>query len=283
MKYQEKSKSSSKLDTVEDMQRFVDQYPEFKELGNNVSKHVAIVSELNRIVDERKLMKISELEQHLACEEDHTNALDNLLEYTEDQKLCFDDKIRLVLLYSLRYESQKEQIAQFKKILTSRAQQLGEREKKLCEAIDLLLLHAGQSVRGGDLFGNKTFSGTASRIIAGLKGVENIYTRHRPKIIGELESLLNKDQILKGKGLDLVSYPFVEGGLKSSKYKKIFVYMVGGITYGEARAIKELNDTEPGVRIYLGGSYIHNSQSFIHDILGFDSPPNYSTPPNKES
>ena len=33
------------------MQRFVDQYPEFRRMSGNVSKHVAVVHELSRIVD----------------------------------------------------------------------------------------------------------------------------------------------------------------------------------------------------------------------------------------
>jgi hypothetical protein len=37
--------------TAEDMQRFVSSYPAFRQKNNIVSKHVAIVSELARLVD----------------------------------------------------------------------------------------------------------------------------------------------------------------------------------------------------------------------------------------
>ena len=33
------------------MQRFVESYPEFKKFATNVSKHVAVMSELARLVD----------------------------------------------------------------------------------------------------------------------------------------------------------------------------------------------------------------------------------------
>lgn len=49
------------------MQKFVDSYPEFRKLSGNVSKHVAVVHELSRIVQACGLLDVSQLEQDLAC------------------------------------------------------------------------------------------------------------------------------------------------------------------------------------------------------------------------
>ena len=40
----------------------------------------------------------------------------------------------------------------------------------------------------------------------------------------------------------------------------IIVFMVGGTTYEEALAVYELNKANPGVRIILGGTTVHNSE-----------------------
>lgn len=48
------------------MKRFVEDYPEFRKLGGNVSKHVALVGELSRIVERDKLLDVGEVEQGLA-------------------------------------------------------------------------------------------------------------------------------------------------------------------------------------------------------------------------
>lgn len=48
------------------MKRFVEEYPEFRKLGGNVSKHVALVGELSRLVDDDKLLELGEVEQGLA-------------------------------------------------------------------------------------------------------------------------------------------------------------------------------------------------------------------------
>lgn len=75
--FQAKSLASnpSAIETVADMKRFVEEYPEFKKLGGNVSKHVALVGELSRIVERDDLLAVSELEQSLASNESHTSDL----------------------------------------------------------------------------------------------------------------------------------------------------------------------------------------------------------------
>lgn len=56
------------------LQAFVDNYPQFKKMSGTVSKHVTVVGELSRLVSERQLMEVSEVEQELACQNDHSNA-----------------------------------------------------------------------------------------------------------------------------------------------------------------------------------------------------------------
>ena len=79
--YQVKTKSSMNIESIADMKRFVEDYPEFRRLSGNVSKHVTLVSELSRRVGEENLLDVSELEQSLACSDNHTN----------DLKVCFED------------------------------------------------------------------------------------------------------------------------------------------------------------------------------------------------
>lgn len=49
------------------MAKFVDNYPEYRKMHGNVSKHVTMVTDMSRIVEERKLMLVSQTEQELAC------------------------------------------------------------------------------------------------------------------------------------------------------------------------------------------------------------------------
>ena len=56
-------------------QAFVENYPQFKKMSGTVSKHVTVVGELSRLVSERNLLEVSEVEQELACQNDHSSAL----------------------------------------------------------------------------------------------------------------------------------------------------------------------------------------------------------------
>lgn len=52
---------------AEDMAKFVDNYPQYRKMHGNVSKHVTLVTEMSKMVEERKLMLVSQEEQELAC------------------------------------------------------------------------------------------------------------------------------------------------------------------------------------------------------------------------
>lgn len=56
----------SSINSISDMKQFVEEYPEFRKLGGNVSKHVALVGELSRLVERDKLLELGEVEQGLA-------------------------------------------------------------------------------------------------------------------------------------------------------------------------------------------------------------------------
>lgn len=58
--------SPEAINSISDMKKFVEEYPEFRKLGGNVSKHVALVGELSRLVEKHKLLEIGEVEQGLA-------------------------------------------------------------------------------------------------------------------------------------------------------------------------------------------------------------------------
>lgn len=102
--YQSKTKSNMNIESIADMKRFVEEYPEFRKLSGNVSKHVALVSELSRRVAQDHLLEISELEQGLACNENHNSDLKGIQKLIESPNIAEDAKVRLVLLYALRYE-----------------------------------------------------------------------------------------------------------------------------------------------------------------------------------
>ena len=111
-----------------------------------------------------------------------------------------------------------------------------------------------------DLFESSSiFSGARDRF-KGLKGVENVYTQHSPRLEATLQNLI------KAK-LKEQQYPFVEGGgTTRDKPQDIIVFIVGGTTYEEAKMVAQVNASSPGVRVVLSGTSIQNSTTFLEEV-----------------
>lgn len=46
----------------------------------------------------------------------------------------------------------------------------------------------------------------------------------------------------------------------------LIIFVVGGITFEEARCVHELNAASKGLRIVLGGTNVHNSTTFLREL-----------------
>lgn len=53
----------------------MENYPQFKKMSGAVAKHVTVVGELSRLVGAHNLLEVSETEQEIACQGDHSALL----------------------------------------------------------------------------------------------------------------------------------------------------------------------------------------------------------------
>ena len=101
----QKKKSQAQFNTIEDMQRIIENFPEFKKGERNTSKHFNILEEMRKIVDQRNLYDSSETEQDIVSgvesKNKHFKAIEALITKDDTHKL---EALRLVLLFALRYE-----------------------------------------------------------------------------------------------------------------------------------------------------------------------------------
>ena len=70
--FQRKAKKHQKVESIADMKTFVEAYPLFKKMSGTVSKHVTVVGELSTMVGDYNLLEVSELEQELSCQSEHS-------------------------------------------------------------------------------------------------------------------------------------------------------------------------------------------------------------------
>lgn len=249
--FQTKAKSNQKVESISDMKNFVEQYPLFKKMSGTVTKHVTVVGELSACVGRHKLLEVSELEQEIVCQSDHSKHLQRLKALLADGALRDSDAARLASLYALRYEKHAGQgVGQALELLRAR----GAADGAPLAALE----YGGAHARHGDLFGLQDAVKITNRLFKGLNGVENIYTQHTPPLKDTIEDLL------RGK-LREAQYPTL-GGDDGRRPTHVVVFVVGGATYEESLCVHQINKANPGAKVVLGGTTIHNSASFFEEI-----------------
>lgn len=260
--FQRKSQSTTKVESIADMKAFVENYPQFKKMSGHVSKHVTLVGELSRLVANNNIMEVSEAEQQLACQEDHSEVTQKIKALMRDARVKTSDLVRIVTLYILRYEqSNSSEVRSFKEMLLKRGG-LTDQEKifmnKICS-------YGGSKFRETDLFLNQNPMAITKRLLKGLKGVDNIYTQHTPLVKDLVE------QMIKGK-LREASYPFVGINNFKERPQEVIVFIIGGITYEETSAIQSINRAYAGnIKIVIGGTHVHNFNSFQQEVIALTS------------
>ncbi|MGK3745274.1 MAG: vacuolar protein sorting-associated protein 45 [Bacillariaceae sp.] len=256
--------NTTNFNTIEDMQAFMDKFPELRSRSHNVSKHVAIMGELARLVGACSLMDVSQFEQELACADDHTAHWRELMEKLDSPAVQIPDKLRLGLLYALRYETSGNIN------MVQQAMKKGGVPPDMVNLVSVMLRYGGSKSRGPGLYGdqNNIMSNLTKSFMTSVQGVQNVYAQHVPVLMDTIQS------ITKGK-LRRDTHPFVPGSIKTVPGvspdtvipDEIIVFMVGGVTYEEGTKISEFNQTNRGkIQVILGGSTVHNSTSFLEEL-----------------
>lgn len=267
--YQSRSlaQSPSSINSISDMKKFVEEFPEFRKLGGNVSKHVALVGELSRLVGRDKLLEVGEVEQGLS-----TSAgadFKSVQAIVTNNSIPPWNRLRVVILFALRY--QKTQTGNIASLINLMLANGVSRED--ARLVYVFLNIAGGDQRQDDLFSTESLLAKGRSALKGLKGVENIYTQHTPHLSQTLEHLF------KGR-LKETSYPFLDAPGPNASLQRpqdVIIFMIGGTTYEEARTVALFNQdstaastgglqTAAGTRLLLGGTCVHNSSSYLEMI-----------------
>lgn len=254
--FQRKAKDQKKVESIADMKNFIETYPQFKKMSGTVQKHLCIMGELSTLTTKRNLFEVSELEQEISCKAEHSQQLQRIKKIIADERISVDDALKLVALYAIRYERHANcDTSSLLQIIKSRGGQT--------HVIPSLIEYAGTHMRQGELFNLVRITDAVKltrNLIKGLKGVENVFTQHTPLLKETLED------VFKGRELDPI-YPAINSELVPFRRppQEVVVFIVGGATYEEALAVHQLNNV--GYRVILGGTTIHNSKSFVNEVL----------------
>ncbi len=93
---------------------------------------------------------------------------------------------------------------------------------------------------------------TRKSLFGGLRGIENVFTQHRPILKDIVSSILRRKA---HPGLNFADdFEFVD---------TVVVHVAGGVTYEEAKTVRDLNKEFAGANVVLGGDQIWRSEDFL--------------------
>ena len=294
------------LTTVAEMQQFMEKYPELRTKSHVVSKHVAIMSELARLVQLCSLMDVSQFEQALACQDDHSTHWRELMDKLASTSIKIPDKLRLSLLYALRYETSAN-LHMLQQMMSK-----GGVPQNMISYIPTILRYGGYEQRTPNRLyaeSHNLVSRMTKNIVGAVAGVDNVYAQHVPLIMDIVQ------QLLRGR-LSAKDYPIVStssntsngagsaghhrtmtspsssqlsgvghSGFQSSPPKtsqhnssnnnnneslipdEILIFMVGGVTYEEGLKIAELNKSLSSHQQNSNTTPQHNNNHRIRIVL----------------
>lgn len=192
-----------------------------------------------------------------------------VLEILQNKQIQQYEKLKLVVIYALRYEND-DKIEKLKELLRENGITQVKIKKKQnikifnyfifknsINLINYAIEYAGKNKRAGDLFSEKEFINKAKNIFKAFKDVPNVYTQHQPHIINLID-LINKGKLKESE------YPTtISPANFNYRPTEIIIFMVGGATFEEAREIATLNSQA----VFLGATTIHNTKTFFYSFL----------------
>jgi vacuolar protein sorting-associated protein 45 len=184
----EQQNINSKVESIEELKRFVQNLPEKKKESAEFTKHTYLFYELSEIMQRRKLLELSTLEQDIACDDNKKEHFNKLTLIIKDTQINNLDKAKLYLLYCFRYEGDGS-INNLKMLMEDQGL------KEWIEYSDMLLFYAGKEKRILDVLSNKDFLAKSKNKFFSAFGMknQNVFFQH----VSYLNSVL--ERVVRGK------------------------------------------------------------------------------------
>lgn len=266
--YKNKTNITKQINTIEDIKEFIEKFPEFKKLSGNISKHMAIVSELDRQLQLKNIWEVSELEQNLSSHDDNNDDFVELKRILNLPTLESYYKLKLCCIFVLRHGKNESRVSELENIL-----------RQQCDPTQISLYFQFKQ-RFGSIF-NKHKAPQDNDLISGLTkkfnrlgstSAENVFMQHVPELT-TLLSDLDKNKFPQ-EGVTLLNQNIDP---KTYMPQDVVILIVGGLTIEEARAVHQFNEKQSknkdNCRVIIGGTSIISTEQFLTDVCAVNDKP----------
>lgn len=261
--YKMQTKTNSNIGSIKDMKFFLENYPQYKKLSLNLSKHMVLSSEIDKRINDLGIWARSELEQTMCSNNDqshHQHDLNDLQELLFSQQPLSTHSQKIMLcLYALKYENNPA--SELSNLLTK------INNNEVSNIVTKVLKMYGSKSRmagiDGSIFNNtgssKSNVGNWLSHLTGGNETENanVFMQCKPRLSVLLEKIRNGQ--LKGNNFTTI-------GDSKGIPRDIIIFFVGGVTYEEARIVEEFNRSNFGIKVAIGGTSIISSETFLQNV-----------------
>lgn len=284
---QQTSADNLKTQNLSELKKVLTKFPEYKKMLNNILKHLNIISELDNKISLQNLWEISELQQTIVCDLDNHQAIKSkMLEILDNNSILTIHKVKLILLYSYKFYSNKKEMLLFTSKLKDPS--LTQPPPTLSQ-LSLIKTFGKQFERlatdfsdsGGNnigaIFNSKRINISLLFNSRQNRGTNNVFMQYIPKLNNLLEKIINKSSTNNNDGEETKLTTLTpdaitnQYGHDSEQVQDIIIYIKGGVSYEEARLIHDLAITNPKVNLLIGGDTILNSEQWLNKLYDMNN------------
>ncbi|SCW00501.1 LAFE_0C05578g1_1 [Lachancea fermentati] len=254
--YKNKTNSNSQINTIEDIKRFIEKFPEFKKLSGNVSKHMAIVGELDRQLQMKRIWDISEVEQNISVHADDSQDHQDLLKIMADPQIDSFYKMKLACINSLRSNNS----TRISEIANALKQAVSPEDFNFYHQFNSLFNNGANRKAAGNEKEDLISELTKKFNHKGAHKADNVYMQHEPAL-SILLSEISRNKVSEEK------YPSLGNANIRNAPQDVIIFFVGGVTFEEARVVHQFNEVfrKDGrrIRVVLGGTTVVSTSDYI--------------------
>jgi len=116
---QNNSKNGAKMDNIQDIQAVLDKLPTQSKHEKAILKHNEVIRAIISAVENGEIFSVSRLQQDIITENNKTEQFNALATILTNKVVSNTDKIKLVMLYCLKYHDDLDRVSRLKRAVAS--------------------------------------------------------------------------------------------------------------------------------------------------------------------
>ena len=247
-----KKKQHKEIKQFEDMQKLLSEMHDFQKDTSITEKHFAFTDEISQQVNRRDMLTISKLEQEIATKDAKKDHYREIIDILNNKNIDRYDKFRLVALYSLKHQNSElsKELQQF----------LGQINPNYISAITKLIEFCGKNKRVAQSL-TQNIGEKAFKIYKDyFNNIPNVYEQHVPLVARLAEDAL-KNKLREDE------FPYIDSAPIRDAPTNVVVFVIGGVSFAEAKIFADLNNKYEDNFFLLGGSCMINSKTFLNEYV----------------